>query len=464
MKKITYIILGLLILQSCNREEFLDIKPKGVIIPSRVSDYRLLLDQQDRAAFVPGTEILSPGFIQGYSNTNLMTDDVFATSAGYIGTSENQFTFADDYYEETEEDPDWQNLYGQIYVCNIVLEQVMDATDGTEAEKLQLFAEALAHRAYAYFTLVNLYALHYDPATASNTPGVPFRLDSRLVGLEFPRQSVQAVYDLVLEDITEAIDLLPDTPELNFRPSKAGAYAFLARIYLYMGRFDEAREAADNSLMLYDTVLDYNEIPELFLGIINLPTNINDQQLVWMKGSNNPVAFLPVSPELGSLITANDQRRRLLAPFFIFGLPDAGQVYVSGQFRAFIPVGFSVPEVILTRAECNARLGNTSLALDDLNTLRQSRLDVGTFTPLTGTDADEILGLVKTERRLELMFNGLRLFDLKRYNVFDTEKTDIVHELNGTTFRLTANSNNWAIPIARKYILQNPEIGDNVRE
>ncbi|AUP80681.1 RagB/SusD family nutrient uptake outer membrane protein [Flavivirga eckloniae] len=464
MKKIVYIILSTIILCACDREEYLDIEPKGVVIPSKVIDYRLLLDQEES-----DFDAISPGFLRTYSNTNLMSDD--ATSVGVElnfdgGVSKNMFTFADNIYEETQEDPDWQATYGQIYACNIVLEGVLDATGGTEAEKRQLYAEALVHRAFAYFVLVNLYGVHYNPATASSDPGVPFRLDTELTDVQFPRQSIQAVYDLILSDLDSAINDLPDTPVYSFRPSKAGVYAFLARIYLYMGRFDEAKTAADNSLALHNTILDYSAFPDIIFpgsGIVTLPSYLDDVQITWAKSGIQPATeSFALSTDLINLISFTDQRRRLLAPFWLFGLSGAGSFYAAESFRIYRNVGFSVPEILLIRAECYAREGNAAMALADLNTLREARF-TGPYTPLASTDANEVLDWVKTERRVELMGNGMRYFDLKRYNVFDTP-TDLVHTLNGTTYTLPANSKNWALPIARRYILANPEIGENIRD
>ncbi len=86
--------------------------------------------------------------------------------------------------EDFESDPDWESLYNQIYVTNLVILQVMDAKNGTQQEKEQLLAEARVHRAYAYLTLVNLYAKHYTASTAATDAGVPLRQ-----GLDFRRKT-----------------------------------------------------------------------------------------------------------------------------------------------------------------------------------------------------------------------------------------------------------------------------------
>ena len=471
MKNIIYILCLSFIVFSCNREEFLDIEPKGRIIPKKVNDYRLLLDQTEKFGNTQGLQVISPGFENSYSNTELASDDVMITENlssfypdGSIST--NIFTQNDNIYTDAQEDGDWQTLYGQIYVTNIIIEDILNAVGGTLDEQMALKAEAHAHRAFAYFSLVNLYGVHYNPATANEDSGVPLRLGTELSGVQYPRASVQEVYDVILSDLNEALDYLPNLPELIHRPSKAGVYSLLARVYLYMGNFEDARDAANEALLLSNTLVDFNSYADWFFpGIANPPSLAQDDpEIIWSKSSNSTYNFLIASDDYLSLLAVNDQRRRQFGGPFLFGVSGTESIYTMGFVRNFKPIGPSVPEMLLTRAECNARLNNVSLAIDDLNTLREKRMDTGTFEPLAEIDQDVVLNLVKKERRIELVMKGHRYFDLKRYNVYDSSKIDLVHTYNGSTYTLPAGSKNWALPIASKYILQNPEIGENNRD
>lgn len=475
MKKIYNLIFltVLLLCSSCNREEWLDIKPKGLIIPTTVQDYRLILDQVDQNG--EGWPKISPGFGEGYSNPEFMSDDVVISeeTRDIFGQSTFKFyTWDDNAFQANEEDGDWANLYGQIYPANIIIEEIMDAEKGSTEEKSQLLAEAKLHRAFNYFALVNMYALHYNPNTASTNLAVPLRLDSKIEGADLSRVTVQRIYDLMLEDVTSSITNLPDVPESNthkHRPSKVSAYAFLARLYLYMGQYNDALDAANESLKIYAVLNDFNNhsINPWGLNLIHLDEQDLDPQVLWTKGATSGYGGLTLSDELLNLYEANDLRQFLSAPIAdLFGDATLTGYYTGFQWTTggYKALGFTVPEVLLTRAECNVRLNNLSLAIEDLNTLRIKRFTTGTYTPLANTNQAEVLNLVKTERRIELFANGLRFFDLKRYNEFDNADISLTRNIDGKTYNLNAGSNNWALPIAKKYILASPEIGENVRD
>lgn len=460
--KYLYIVILLFTLNACDREEWLDIKPTGVVIPTKVSDYRLLLDQVGQIG-------ISPGFIDSQSNTDLMTNDFYIseTIEPYMTKDEKRmYLWSDDIYDPNQEDRDWAIAYGQIYVTNIITEEIMGAI-GDMGEKIQLEAEAKVHNAFAYFSLVNLYGLHYNPATAATDMAVPLRLNSDIEGVTFPRASVKVIYDRILDNLLTSIDMLPDLPQSdNYknRPSKAGVYAFLSRIYLYMGNYEAAKEAANNALNLQNDLLNYNELDDYFFAL-QLPLQQNHPEVIWFKKASQSARLLIINPEFFDLHDPADQRRRIYGELEgIFGIPGPDRIVAPPQFTQERHTGFNVPELLLTRAECNARLGSASLALDDINRLRQNRIDPDNYTPLVITDASEVLARVKFERRLELAAYGLRYFDLKRYNVFDNANISMTHSVDGETKTLTAGSKNWALPIAAKYLLETPEIGPNQRD
>lgn len=104
-------------------------------------------------------------------------------------------------------------------------------------------------RAFEYLTLVNAYGKHYDAETAQTDPGVPLLLDEDINKTNLTRATVQQVYDQIKADLDQASLNLPERPVLNAnRASRPVGYGMLARMYLYMGDYEQALENARLSL------------------------------------------------------------------------------------------------------------------------------------------------------------------------------------------------------------------------
>lgn len=92
----------------------------------------------------------------------------------------------------------------------------------------------------------------------------------------------------------------------------------------------------------------------------------------------------------------------------------------DGETQLCSPVMIRWAEVILNRAEANAKLGNDKAALDDLNVLRKRAglPDDAMYTPANyqSWGYQNVLDVVLEERNLELCFEGHRAFDLYRNN------------------------------------------------
>lgn len=464
------IFCSVLLVATCaSCEKYLDVEPKGVVVPSKITDYDLLLNQNESRK--------NPGFVKSYSMDLPLSDDMTIeefTLNFYSQQELNAYAFKEHFYLEDETDTDWQSLYGQIYVSNVIIQEVLEAEGGTISEKMSLQNEARVHRAFAYLTLVNLYAKHYNPSTASTDLGVPIRTDIDFEE-DLTRATVQEVYEFILNDLSLALQELPSSPKIGstHRPNLAAAYALLARTYLFMNNIEEALSAATSSLEIYDTLLDFNTLGVLFPAPA---PPFNDL----VRGYENPEVLLYKEPSLPSSLFYWDRGlQNLYASFtretdlrlITKGLPDfilpapIGGHLSSEWFNGRAPnKGLSTAEVYLIKAECHARLGDVQPAIETLNTLRKYRFLTGAPYSLEANSAAEALVLVKEERRKELAFQGVRLFDIKRYNTYDDANISITHTLpDGQTFALSADSPRFVVPIARKYIILNPEIEQNPR-
>ncbi|UKT64237.1 RagB/SusD family nutrient uptake outer membrane protein [Pedobacter mucosus] len=114
----------------------------------------------------------------------------------------------------------WDNMYGNINSANIVIKNVPVYYTG--ANKNIRLGEGYFMRAFDYFKLVKQYG------------GVPLKLEpSEFIQEEFTRNSAKEVYAQVIQDFTQAYDLLPNTPAETGRITKWAAAHFLAKAYLY---------------------------------------------------------------------------------------------------------------------------------------------------------------------------------------------------------------------------------------
>ena len=95
--------------------------------------------------------------------------------------------------------------------------------------------EALLCRAYSEFLLSNVFCKAYNPNTADADLGLPYpEQPETTVGKQYERGTMSELYKKIDSDIQRALPLVGDnysTPKFHF--TRAAAYAFAARFYLY---------------------------------------------------------------------------------------------------------------------------------------------------------------------------------------------------------------------------------------
>lgn len=455
MYKSITIFTACISLLSCKKDDFLDITPKGLIIPTRTEDYRLMLDQVD-------SKETANGFFNCIDDDTYLSDELKITdNPALVGITRyaildiNNFLFKDNsILLPNSNDLDWNRMFNQIYLCNVVIKG-LTTVEGSATEKAKLDAEARVHRAYAYLLLVNMYAKHYDPVKSASDLGLPLLTDVVLQG-SLKRASVQKTYEFILADLSQhIIDALPNLPEKIIRPSKAAAYAILARTQLYMGNFDKALEAADKSLALNNTLLNLLTLPPTPLvaaypNLVDFPSYFQNPEILLLKGRRS-VGLRPqeLSDKFLALFDINNdiRYRGVFATDFV--PPRKIITAFDMQLENIRLTGPSVAEMMLTKAECLARAGNITEAIDLVNALRTKRIKipVNIAYPASALGALEI---VKNEREREFILKGMRWFDLKRYNAYDNANFTLVKTYKGETVTLAPGDNRWVRPINRK--------------
>jgi hypothetical protein len=433
------IMLSLFSLFMSGCKKFLEEKPtQSLTVPSNVQDVQMLLDDHSRInQRNPAAGIIS-------------ADEYYLLEADWNSLDPE---LRDMYYWQPENlfapgaNNEWGSLYNNIYIANVVLDY-LKRIPRTESNKLawdNAKGHALFVRGISFYYLSTLFAKAYDESTASTDLCVPLRTDPdfNIVSI---RASVEQCFQQVLQDLKMASSLLPVNPVHVIRPSRPAAHGMLARVYLYMRKYDHAYLYADSCLQVKSNLINYNQaIPGFYNPAANQPFSPFQPEIVYSSSNGYPYPVYLGYPDsvLYKLYDSNDVRKTL---FF-----RAGQVQTfKGNYEAQAGIfnGIATDEMYLVRAESAARKGFKDDALKDLNHLLVNRWKTGTFVPHTAATANDALLLILTERRKELLFRGLRWTDIKRLN---KEGAGIVltRIINNQTYTLAANDLRYALPLPK---------------
>lgn len=451
MKKIFIIIWIICLFCSC--DDFLDIVPVGKLIPKKVKDYELMFNDDNTLKLLNmETFYGSPDFC--------MSDASFRASSYF---SRACYAWAKQVYDENSvSQSDWGNLYAEIYINNTILSQI-NMAEGDDLLRKNVIAEARARRAFSYLLLIGIYARQYDEVTAAEDLGVPLRLDSDVTGRAPARATVKEVYDFILKELTESITDLPDVAKNRFRYDKAVAYSMLARTYWMMRKYDDAMKYADLALGVKHELRNFNE------------ENPDDYPL---KFEQNPEFYLfryfqttywglngvNVSEEFYNLFPKDNTDNR--AKFWI---RDKNEVLDSVWFlpSTMMTVAPTVPEMYLIRAEAYARKGDAASlksAMSDVNIIRQHRLVKRGYQDISVNTQKVLIDIILQERRKDInLMGGLGWFDLKRLNKESGYARVLSRTVNGHTYTLEPNSNNYVLPVPYDVLRLNSAIKDNPR-
>ena len=103
--------------------------------------------------------------------------------------------------------------------------------------------------------------------------------------------------------------------------------------------------------------------------------------------------------------------------------------------------------MLITRAEANARMGNTEAARNDLNRLMANRWQKDKYKPVSINNPQELLEKIVGERRKELVARGIRWGDLKRLNQEVRFEKVLKRNVNGKEYTLLPHDSRYALPL-----------------
>ncbi|MEO2063134.1 MAG: RagB/SusD family nutrient uptake outer membrane protein [Christiangramia sp.] len=301
----------------------------------------------------------------------------------------------------------WLNAYDAINQANLVLDYA-DLVE--EADRDRVMGEAYFLRALNYFDLNRLYS------SPDGSLGVPLSLNGIVdysQDLQLPRATSAEVYQQVVADLENAINLLPESNDIF--ADKYSAEALLARVQLQIGNYDEALAAADDVIENSG-----HELTDSFSEAFNNDSDSSEDvfafQVTTQDGANVLVTHyadqsfggrggdVTVNQAYLDLFGENDERGS-----FFYASAQNGGTLTSKYTNQFGNISLiRLAEMYLIRAEANVRLSSEVGAspVDDVNMIRER----------AGADLLEEVSLddILLERELELMFEGFTIFDYKR--------------------------------------------------
>jgi tetratricopeptide (TPR) repeat protein len=343
--------------------------------------------------------------------------------------------------------------YDGINRCNQAL-SILPKLDKADANlRARLTGEAKFLRAFMYFTLVKCYG---GVPIVDHLP-VPGNEADRI--MQLTRKTAPEVYTFIENDLNDAIAALPEKsaygPNDKSRASKGAAYALLAKVSLYLKKWQQVVDNC-NKVTGYAIVDDYasmfrpagkfdsESIFEIYAqGAVpskGIEGYSNTQGARgtggWGWGFNTP------SLSLVNAYEPNDVRKAATIIFKGTTLYDGRVIPTTVEndrynYKAYSSAYTSAwetdvdikylryAEVLLMKAEALNELGQTDLAIPLLNQIRKrANLD-----PTPAVSQGDVRIAIWKERRVEMAFEHDRFFDLVR-----TGQAKAAFAVDGKTF------------------------------
>jgi hypothetical protein len=401
--------------------------------------------------------------------------------------------------------------YRIIANLNLIIANIDDAA-GSQSERDRIKGEALTLRAAHYFNLVRLWAQRYDYESGKeNTQlGIPLILDLETAETPQPRSTVEAVYDAIYTDLTDAIVLLKtEKARTNkIHPNQSIAHGLLSRVALTMGRWDDAAthsRAARTSEYALDPAI-YTEKPGRFHSQANSEWMWGVKRIVAENDGfytfhcfmgNTDAIVTRQSPKciynwLYHKMSDSDIRKACFAatkaiandpslfsrPTYNPAKPNDNQVPAYFNNKFMVPERndpqvdcpyMRVAEMYLNEAEALARLGKNGEAQQVLFELTNFRDPSYVKSTKTG---EALLEEILLQRRFELWGEGHRWFDLKRMNLpldrnleatLPNGSTEVTNHASSTAqvMEVPAGDKRWQFVFSDNELDNNPNIIQN---
>lgn len=380
---------------------------------------------------------LQSRWVRDYIVLETATDNMYAE---YYATTNglDQIELLDISSDNHEVNVFWQNTYNGIFRANSVLNNLDRPDDYQANQREQYEGEARFLRAHFYFDLVR---------TFGGVPKVE-TIQTIAEAKDVPRSTEEEIYSLIIDDLTDAVNLLPGPDGIEHgRASRAAAEALLGKVYVYRDNYSQARGYLENVLnnYSYDLVDDYGDL-------FNIDTEMNSEaifSLAFLQGTNDhnlSHIFIPNEglfgySNRGSRITRptwdlhkrfHEDDTRFENTMWEYFIPASGSADDEPTWYPFFSKflvpnlggsssGLDLPilrlaDVILLYSEVLYDQEGPEQALLQLNRVRERAFgdDSQNYTLADIATADDFIDVLLEERRFEFVLENERWFDIVR--------------------------------------------------
>lgn len=453
MRKILFICFAVLLCSACS-DDFLNIPPKS---SSTEGNFFITQDHFTQAVNNAYASMRSLYDDKAYVMTEMRSDNTHYTrydaARGYPSTDREKiadFTVA---IENSVVRDMWKSCYSTISKTNAILDRI-ESKDFPAEFKNNIIGQARFIRAFGYFYLVQLYG------------GVPLQMNevTSSENVQIARSSVDEVYTAIITDVKDAVEKLKP---VSFPQSGAATQGAAKMLYAYVLMTKPQRDYAEAEKQLLDITKMGYDLETEYADVFE-PSKKNSKEHIFSiqyqqgeqgQQSNWLYKFIPKSAN-ASVITGVDGTNSMDDGGWNVPTQSVIDIFPAGDKRLDVSIGvavangidtytkienwfnpgdsrindydLSVPfirkylhthskinntddnwpvyrysDALLLLAECVVEQGRAGEANQYLNKVR-TRAGLAPFNGAVTAD------IVADERRLELVFENHRWFDLVR--------------------------------------------------
>lgn len=410
--------------------------------------------KKDFLEVIDNTVLLKQGYVKDLETTGHFLNGIYVNLAGYYVNGQylpyseiladdmkpTGTLFADTYNWNIPKEnggefgnPEymWRKYYGIIRDCSYVIEKAGEFRNENQQKADDYRGQALAIRALMHFVLVNIFSQAYNYTVDGSHAGIPLVKTSDTEPT-VTRQTTAEVYNGIISDLDQAVELLPASGYKKEVMNLQAAKALLGRVYLFKEDYVNAKNLSMQVL---------NAVPLMTTGYPDKLYATDESEALFRMPPGNPstatdgysgqfIGFYArlttprywATNDIANILRedVNDKRRNWVTTttsgwrITKFPIGAAGGLYASNTNGDHYQTIIRSTEMCLTAAEAYAKLGggyedSARLLIDAIRFRANTKV-----TKITATGT-ALLDSIYKERRKEMCFDGLRMFDLLRW-------------------------------------------------